>query len=133
DVNERDLRNIVTGLGPRGDGTPRQSGFDITAASEVMAVLALSTSLHDMRNRIGRIVVGYTPTGEPVTAEDLGAAGAMTVIMREAIKPNLMQTVENTPAFVHAGPFGNIAHGNSSIVADQIASRCADYLITEAG
>src|SRR5699024_5804301 len=106
---------------------------DITAASEVMAVLALSTSLHDMRNRIGRIVVGYTPTGEPVTAEDLGAAGAMTVIMREAIKPNLMQTVENTPAFVHAGPFGNIAHGNSSIVADQIASRCADYLITEAG
>lgn len=133
DVNDRDLRNIVTGLGSRADGTPRQSGFDITAASEVMAVLALSTSLQDMRARIGRIVVGYTPKGEPVTAEDLDAAGAMTVIMREAIKPNLMQTVENTPVFVHAGPFGNIAHGNSSIVADQIASRCADYLITEAG
>jgi formate--tetrahydrofolate ligase len=133
DVNDRDLRNIVTGLGGRGDGTPRQSGFDITAASEVMAVLALSTSLQDMRRRMGRIVVGYTEDGEPVTAEDLKAAGAMTVIMRDALKPNLMQTTENTPVFVHAGPFGNIAHGNSSIVADQIASRCADYLVTEAG
>lgn len=133
DVNDRDLRNIVTGLGGRGDGSPRQSGFDITAASEVMAVLALSTSLQDMRRRMGRIVVGYTAEGKPVTAEDLKAAGAMTVLMREALKPNLMQTTENTPVFVHAGPFGNIAHGNSSIVADRIASRCADYLVTEAG
>ncbi|SDQ39439.1 formate--tetrahydrofolate ligase [Actinopolyspora saharensis] len=133
DVNDRDLRNIVTGLGGNDDGSPHQTGFDITAASEVMAVLALSTSLHDMRARLGRIVIGYTYDGEPVTAEQLGAAGAMAVIMREAIKPNLMQTVENTPVLVHAGPFGNIAHGNSSIVADRIASRCADYVVTEAG
>lgn len=133
DVNDRDLRNVVTGLGGASDGSPRQSGFDITAASEVMAVLALSTSLQDMRRRMGRIVVGYTRQGSPVTAEDLGAAGAMTVIMREALKPNLMQTTENTPVFVHAGPFGNIAHGNSSVVADRIAGRCADYLVTEAG
>ncbi|WP_019854606.1 formate--tetrahydrofolate ligase [Actinopolyspora mortivallis] len=133
DVNDRDLRHVVTGLGGGDDGSPRQTGFDITAASEVMAVLALSTSLHDMRARLGRIVVGYTYDGEPVTAEQLGAAGAMTVIMREAIKPNLMQTVENTPVLVHAGPFGNIAHGNSSIMADLIANRCADYVVTEAG
>ncbi|MDR7300432.1 formate--tetrahydrofolate ligase [Haloactinomyces albus] len=133
DVNDRELRNIVSGLGTSADGTPRQSGFDITAASEVMAVLALSTSLHDMRARLGRIVVAYTKDGSPVTAEQLGAAGAMAVIMREAIKPNLMQTVENTPVLVHAGPFGNIAHGNSSIMADRIASRCSDFLVTEAG
>ncbi|MER7015703.1 formate--tetrahydrofolate ligase [Saccharopolyspora sp. NPDC000359] len=133
DVNDRDLRSIVTGLGGRADGTPRQTGFDITAASEVMAVLALSTSLRDLRQRLGRIVVGYTRDGEPVTAEQLRAGGAMAVIMREAIKPNLMQTTENTPVLVHAGPFGNIAHGNSSVVADRIASRCADYLVTEAG
>ncbi|MGI8307412.1 formate--tetrahydrofolate ligase [Saccharopolyspora hattusasensis] len=133
DVNDRDLRNIVTGLGGRLDGMPRQTGFDITAASEVMAVLALSTSLQDMRQRLGRIVVGYTRDGEPVSAEQLRAAGAMAVIMREAIKPNLMQTTENTPVLVHAGPFGNIAHGNSSVVADRIASRCADYVVTEAG
>ncbi|WP_216206503.1 formate--tetrahydrofolate ligase [Amycolatopsis aidingensis] len=133
DVNDRDLRNVITGLGTRADGQPRQSGFDITAASEVMAVLALSTSLHDMRARLGRIVVGYTRSGSPVTAEELGVAGAMTVIMREAIKPNLMQTTENTPVLVHAGPFGNIAHGNSSIVADQIATRAADVVVTEAG
>ncbi|SDP42050.1 Formate-tetrahydrofolate ligase [Actinopolyspora xinjiangensis] len=133
DINDRELRNVVTGLGGSADGTPHQTGFDITAASEVMAVLALSNSLHDMRERLGRVVVGYTYQGKPVTAEQLGAAGAMTVIMREAIKPNLMQTVENTPVLVHAGPFGNIAHGNSSIVADRIASRCADYVVTEAG
>jgi formate--tetrahydrofolate ligase len=113
DVNDRALRNIVIGLGTKEDGVPRQSGFDITAASEVMAILALSTSLHDMRARLGRVVVGYTDSGEPVTAEDLKTAGAMTVIMREAIKPNLLQTIENTPVLVHAGPFGNIAHGNS--------------------
>ncbi|MBQ6643669.1 MAG: formate--tetrahydrofolate ligase [Saccharopolyspora sp.] len=133
DVNDRDLRSIVTGLGGSADGTPRQTGFDITAASEVMAVLALSNSLHDMRRRLGHIVVAYTAEGTPVTAEQLRAAGAMTVLMREAIMPNLMQTTENTPVFVHAGPFGNIAHGNSSVVADRIAMRCADYVVTEAG
>jgi formate--tetrahydrofolate ligase len=133
DVNDRALRNIVIGLGSREDGVTRQTGVDITAASEVMAILALSTSLSDMRARLGRIVVGYTKGGEPVTAEQLRAAGAMAVIMREAIKPNLLQTLENTPVLVHSGPFGNIAHGNSSIIADLIGRKCADYLITEAG
>jgi formate--tetrahydrofolate ligase len=133
DVNDRALRNIVIGLGAAGDGVPRQSGFDITAASEAMAVLALSKSLTDMRARLGRIVVGYTKSGEPVTAEQLKAAGAMTVIMREALKPNLLQTLENTPVFVHAGPFGNIAHGNSSVVADLIGINTGDFLVTEAG
>ena len=133
DVNDRSLRNIVIGLGTKEDGVPRQSGFDITAASEVMAILALSTSLADMRARLGRIVVGYTNEGVPVTAEQLKAAGAMTVIMREAIKPNLLQTIEGTPVLVHAGPFGNIAHGNSSIVADLIGIHAGDLLITEAG
>jgi formate--tetrahydrofolate ligase len=133
DVNDRALRNIITGLGTSQDGLPRQTGFDITAASEVMAVLALSTSLRDMRERLGRIVVGYTAGGEPVTAEQLKAAGAMTVFMREAIKPNLLQTLENTPVIVHAGPFGNIAHGNSSVVADLIGIHTGDFLITEAG
>ncbi|WP_406689237.1 formate--tetrahydrofolate ligase [Saccharopolyspora sp. ID03-671] len=133
DVNDRDLRNIISGLGGKQDGTPRQTGFDITAASEVMAVLALSTSLADLRQRLGRIVVGYTAEGDPITAEQLKVAGAMAVILRDALKPNLMQTTENTPVLVHAGPFGNIAHGNSSIVADLVASRCTDYLITEAG
>ncbi len=133
DVNDRALRNTVIGLGGKLDGVPRQTGFDITAASEVMAVLALATSLQDMRGRLGRIVVGYTAKGEPVTADQLKAAGAMTVIMREAIKPNLMQTLENTPVLVHAGPFGNIAHGNSSVVADRVGIHAGDYLVTEAG
>jgi formate--tetrahydrofolate ligase len=133
DVNDRALRNVVVGLGARTDGVPRQSGFDITAASEAMAILALSTSLLDMRIRFGRIVIGSDAGGNPVTAEDLKAAGVMTVIMREAIKPNLMQTLENTPALVHAGPFGNIATGNSSVVADLIGIRGGDFLITEAG
>ncbi len=133
DVNDRSLRSIVTGLGTQQDGVPRQTGFDITAASEVMAVLALSRSLHDLRARMGRIVVGYTESGEPVTAEELKAAGAMTVIIRDAIKPNLLQTLENTPVLVHAGPFGNIAHGNSSVVADLIGIHAGEYLITEAG
>ena len=133
DVNDRALRNIVIGLGGKEDGIVRQTGFDITAASEVMAILALATSLEDLRARMGRIVVGYTKTGEPVTAEQLQGAGSMAVIMREAIKPNLLQTLENTPVIVHAGPFGNIAHGNSSIVADLIGIRGGDYLITEAG
>ncbi len=133
DVNDRALRNIVIGLGGKMDGVTRQTGFDITAASEVMAILALSTSLADMRARLGRIVVGYTPGGEPVTAEQLKTAGSMAVMMREALKPNLLQTLENTPVIVHAGPFGNIAHGNSSIIGDLIGIRGGDYLITEAG
>jgi len=133
DVSDRDLRNIIIGLGGSGDGIPRQSGFDITVASEVMAVLALTTSLRDMRERFARIVIGQSSDKKPVTAEQLGAAGAMTVLMKEAIKPNLFQTLENTPALVHAGPFANIAHGNSSILADQIGIKSADFLITEAG
>ena len=133
DVNDRSLRHIITGLGLRVDGVPREAGFDITAASEVMAVLALANSLRDLRERLGRIVIGSSVKGEPITAEDLKAAGAMAVILKEAIKPNLMQTLENTPVLVHAGPFGNIAHGNSSIVADRIGIRGGDFLITEAG
>ena len=115
------------------DGVPRESGFDITAASEVMAVLALSNDLADMRARLGRIVVGYTRDGDAVTAEDIHGAGAMAALLRDALKPNLMQTLENTPVLVHAGPFGNIAHGNSSIVADRIGIHGGDYLVTEAG
>jgi formate--tetrahydrofolate ligase len=133
DVNDRALRNIVVGLGSRMDGVPRQTGFDITAASEVMATLALSSSLADLRARLGRIVVGYTSAGEPVTAEQLSGAGSMAVILRDAIKPNLLQTMENTPVLVHTGPFGNIATGNSSVVADLIGIHAGDFLITEAG
>jgi formate--tetrahydrofolate ligase len=133
DVNDRALRNVVVGLGARMDGVPRQSGFDITAASEVMVILSLSKSLRDMRERLGRIVVGYTYDGAAVTAEDLQAAGAMTVMLRDAVKPNLLQTLENTPALIHAGPFGNIATGNSSVVADLLGIRTADFLLTEAG
>jgi formate--tetrahydrofolate ligase len=133
DVNDRALRNVIVGLGGRLDGVPRQTGFDITAASEVMAIFALATSLKEMRARLGRIVVGYTKDGTPVTAEEIGGAGAMAVIMRDALKPNLMQTLENTPVLVHAGPFGNIAHGNSSVVADLIGIHGGEFLITEAG
>ena len=133
DVDDRALRSIVIGLGGREDGVPRQAAFEITAASEVMAILALARSLTDLRWRIGRIIVGYTRDGEPVTAEDLHAAGAMSVILRDALKPNLVQTMEGTPVLVHAGPFGNIAHGNSSIIADRIAIHGADVLVTEAG
>jgi formate--tetrahydrofolate ligase len=133
DVNDRALRNVIVGLGSKMDGIPRQTGFDITAASEVMAIFALSRSLQEMRERFGRIVVGYTKDRRPVTAEDIGGAGAMTVIMRDALKPNLMQTLENTPVLVHAGPFGNIAHGNSSVVADLIGIHGGEFLVTEAG
>ena len=133
DVNDRALRNIVIGLGSRMDGVTRQSGFDITAASEVMAVLALSSSLADLKARLERIVVGYTTGGEPVTAADLQGSGAMAAILRDATKPNLLQTLEHTPVLVHAGPFGNIAHGNSSVLADLIGIHCGDFLITEAG
>src|ERR1700730_7194142 len=133
DVSDRVLRNVIVGLGMREDGVIRQTGFDITAASEVMAVLALSTSLQDMRARLGRIVIGYTTERKPITAEELHAAGALAVIMLDAIKPNLLQTLENTPVLVHAGPFGNIAHGNSSIIADLIGIHAGDFLVTEAG
>ena len=133
DVNDRALRNIVLGMGTAEDGVVRQSGFDITAASEVMAIFALATSQEDMRSRLGRIVVGYTKAGDPVTAEQLHGAGSMAVIMRDALKPNLLQTLENTPVIVHAGPFGNIAHGNSSIIGDLIGIHAGEYLITEAG
>ena len=133
DVSDRVLRNVIVGLGTREDGVIRQTGFDITAASEVMTVLALTTSLRDMRQRLGRIVIGNTTAGKPITAEELSAAGAMTVILRDAIKPNLLQTLENTPVLVHAGPFGNIATGNSSVIADLIGIHCGDFLVTEAG
>jgi formate--tetrahydrofolate ligase len=133
DVSDRVLRNVIVGLGTREDGVIRAAGFDITAASEVMTVLALTTSLKDMRMRLGRIVIGNTTNGKPITAEDIFAAGAMTVILRDAIKPNLLQTLENTPVLVHAGPFGNIATGNSSVIADLIGIHCGDFLVTEAG
>ena len=133
DVSDRVLRNIIVGLGTREDGVIRQTGFDITAASEVMTVLALTNSLRDLRARLGRIVIGNTTAGKPITADELSAAGAMTVILRDAIKPNLLQTLENTPVLVHAGPFGNIATGNSSVIADLIGIHCGDFLVTEAG
>lgn len=133
DLNDRALRNVTIGLGGRFDGVPRQTGFDITVASEIMAILALTTSLQDMRQRIGRMVVAYDKDKNPVTADDIGAAGAATVLMRDAIKPTLMQTLEGTPALVHAGPFANIAHGNSSVLADMVALKLSDYVITESG
>lgn len=133
DVNDRALRNVVIGRGGDQDGVERESGFDITAASEVMALLALATSMQDLRERLARIVVGYTDDDVAVTAEQIGAAGAMAVILRDAIKPNLLQTLENTPALIHAGPFGNIATGNSSVIADKLGIHMCDYLITEAG
>ena len=133
DVNDRALRNVTIGLGGREGGIPRESSFDIAVASEVMAILALSTSLQDLRGRLGRIVVGTTRTGKPVTADDLQCAGAMTVLVKEAFKPNLLQTIEHTPAFIHTGPFGNIAQGNNSIIADQIALKLNDYVVTESG
>ncbi|MEJ2266579.1 MAG: formate--tetrahydrofolate ligase [Anaerolineales bacterium] len=133
DTNDRHLRTITIGQGPDEKGHTRVTGFDITVASEIMAILALTTDLADMRERFGRIVIGTNSKGEAVTAEDLGVAGAMTVLMKDAIKPTLMQTLEGTPVFVHAGPFANIAHGNSSIVADRIALKLADYVVTESG
>ncbi len=133
DVSDRALRNIVIGLGGKADGVPRESGFDITVASEVMAILALTTGLKDIRKKLGKIVIGLNKSGKPVTAEDLKAAGAMTVLMKDALTPTLLQTLENTPALVHAGPFANIAHGNSSIIADHIGIKLGDFLITESG
>jgi methylenetetrahydrofolate dehydrogenase (NADP+)/methenyltetrahydrofolate cyclohydrolase/formyltetrahydrofolate synthetase/formate--tetrahydrofolate ligase len=136
DTNDRMLRQITVGQGPEEKGGERVTGFDMTVASEIMAILALTTSLSDMRERLGRIVIGSNRSGEPVTADDLGVGGALAVLMKDAIQPNLMQTLEETPAFVHAGPFANIAHGNSSVVADQIALKLAGrdgYVLTEAG
>jgi formyltetrahydrofolate synthetase len=133
DTNDRFLRTVTIGQGPEEKGFARQTGFDIAVASEAMAILALTTGLADMRQRLGQIVVGTSRAGEAVTAEDIGAAGAMAVLMRDTIKPTLMQTLEGTPVFVHAGPFANIAHGNSSILADRIALKLADFVITEAG
>ena len=133
DVNDRALRNIVVGLGARIDGVTRQTGFDITAASEVMVLLTLATSLDDLKARLRRIVVGYAYDGRPVTADDLGAAGAMAVILKDALNPNLLQTIEGTPALIHCGPFGNIATGSSSVVADIVATRRSDIVLTEAG
>lgn len=136
DINDRHLRGITVGQGPQEKGSERATGFDITPASEAMAILALTTSLEDMRERLGRIVIGMNKAGQPVTADDLGVSGAMLVLLKDAIMPNLMQTLEGTPAFVHAGPFANIAHGNSSIIADQIALKLVGkdgYVITESG
>lgn len=133
DLNDRALRNINVGVGGGLNGIERRDGFEISAASELMAILALATDLHDMRKRIGNIILAYNTHGEPITTEDLEVAGAMTVLLKETINPNLMQTVENTPVMIHAGPFANIAHGNSSVVADEIALSLADYVVTEAG
>ncbi len=133
DINERSLRDIVIGLGGRANGYTRQTGFDITAASEVMAIVAVASDLHDLRRRLGAITVGQTYDGKPVTAEQLKAAGSMAVLLKETIKPNLVQTLEGQPAFVHCGPFANIAHGNNSLVADRVALKLGDYVVTESG
>jgi len=133
DVNDRELRRTVVGLGGKAHGIPRENEFVITAASEIMAILALASDLHDLRARLGRIVVASTHDGEPVTAEQLRVAGAMTVVMRESIEPNLVQTLEHQPVFLHAGPFGNIAHANNSIIEDRVALKLADHVVTEAG
>jgi len=133
DMNDRALRNIVVGLGGRANGYARETGFDITAASEVMAIVAVSRDLHDLRARLGAVTVGTTYEGEPVTAEQLKAAGAMTVLLKETLKPNLVQTLEGQPVFVHCGPFANIAHGNNSLVADRVALKLGDIVVTESG
>jgi formate--tetrahydrofolate ligase len=133
DLNERALRNIVCGLGGKANGVPRETGFDITVASELMAILCLSKDLDDMKERIGRIIIAYTYDGKPVTPADLKVTGALTLLFKDAIKPNLVQTLENTPAFVHGGPFANIAHGCNSVSATKYALKLADYCVTEAG
>ncbi|MGC5585372.1 formate--tetrahydrofolate ligase [Ornithinimicrobium sp. W1679] len=133
DMNDRALRNVVVGLGKVGDGVVRESGFEITVASEIMAALCLATGVEDLKERLGRMVVGQTYDKRPVTAADLGAAGAMALLMKDAVKPNLVQTLENTPAIIHGGPFANIAHGNNSVLATRTALKLADYVVTEAG
>ena len=133
DMNDRALRDITVGLGGPGNGYPRQDGFDIVVASEVMAIFCLATSVEDLKKRLGNIVVGYTREQKPVTAKELNAHGAMTVLLKDALKPNLVQTLENNPAFIHGGPFANIAHGCNSVIATQTALKLADYVVTEAG
>lgn len=133
DMNDRALRKVVIGMGGRTEGVPRESGFDITVASEIMACLCLASDLMDLKERFARIVIAYTYDGQPVTARQLEAEGAMTLLMKDAIKPNLVQTLENTPAFVHGGPFANIAHGCNSVMATKLGLKLADYLVTEAG
>ncbi len=133
DMNDRQLRNIIDGLGARSDGTPRQDGFDITVASEVMAVLCLASDIPDLKSRLARIVVGYTYDNQPVTAGDLKAQGAMAALLKDALKPNLVQTLEHTPAFIHGGPFANIAHGCNSVTATRMALKLGEYAVTEAG
>ena len=133
DMNDRALRHVALGLGGAANGYPRETGFDITAASEVMAILAVARDIHDLRRRLGRITVAYTRAGEPTTAEDLGAAGAMAVLLKDAIKPNLIQTLEGQPCLMHAGPFANIAHGNSSLIADLLGLKLGEYVVTESG
>ncbi len=133
DMNDRQLRNIVDGLGGRMQGVPREDGFDITVASEVMAVFCLATDLMDLKARLGRIIVAYTYDDKPVTAHDLHAEGAMAALLKDAIKPNLVQTLEGTPAIVHGGPFANIAHGCNSVEATTTAMKLSDYVVTEAG
>lgn len=133
DVNDRSLRKIVTGLGGAGNGIPGESGFDITPASEIMAILCLSTGLKDLRRRIENILLGFTYEGKPFTVRDLVVAGAITVLLKDAIHPNLVQTTEHTPAFVHGGPFANIAHGCNSVLATRMAMTFSDYVVTEAG
>lgn len=133
DMNDRQLRNIVCGLGGKANGVPREDGFDITVASEIMAIFCLATSITDLKERLGRIVVGYTYDDKPVTAHDLHAEGAMAALLKDALKPNLVQTLEGTPAFVHGGPFANIAHGCNSIMATRMALALGDYVVTEAG
>ena len=133
DISDRALRHIIIGLGGKVNGIPRETGYDITVASEVMAILSLATDIFDLRERLGRMTVAYTTEGKPVTAEDLKAAGAMTVLLKEALKPNLIQTLEHGPCLMHCGPFANIAHGNNSVLADLIACKLADYVVTESG
>lgn len=133
DMNDRQLRNIVDGMGGKANGVPREDGFDITAASEVMAILCLATSISDLRKRLSEIIIGYNFDGEPVTSGDINAQGAMTALLKDALCPNLVQTLEHTPAFCHGGPFANIAHGCNSVLATMTALKCADYTVTEAG
>ena len=133
DLNDRALRHIVVGLGGKVNGVPREDGFDISVASEVMAILCLATSLEDLKQRAGRMIVAYNHAGEPVTVDDIQATGAVTLLLKDAIKPNLVQTLDHTPVFVHGGPFANIAHGCNSVMATNLAMKLGDYAITEAG
>ena len=133
DISDRQLRRIIVGLGGKSNGIMRESGFDITVASEIMAILCLATDPEDLKQRLGSILVGYTHQGEPVFARELGVVGALAVLLKEALKPNLVQTLEGQPAFIHGGPFANIAHGNNSILATKLALKLADYVVTEGG